>query len=885
MLIHVMLNRSIKNKNLSFLAEATSITDTRMKKLMKWKEERKKKKKLENTTKKPAFKVGIVHHSLCSPVIRSNASTAVAKTPKQATRLNNVQKRITKATEKRLLAKAASAAKQSTATTKNASTSTKYPMNIKKPTSNTKNKKSFAPANHEFRPPSGLHNMPLFGLVPIEETPQEKGNFFIQNKLTECKTVDISEQKDISSQKLYAEIPDISGTTVKLKTPASPKLLPNKQKSSQRLNESICNLNDVTSELNRITRSSLKEQTIQDSFQDKPLSDNMQTPSQKSTPSDTSSAKENCTTNDLIQFSPYLTLSRGKKNARKEQQQRLGIGRLSPDEIPTKDTVMKNLNISVEEEVRTAQYFKFLLNKETERLRELCKTWLDIKLEKDIPDDVMYEINQAVGQTNLLINKKFERFRGLVEDCEIGKGEKLVTCRDLQGFWDMTYMEVRDCDSRFEKLEQRRNRGWQEEECIVVKPAAKKRMPIKKQPISSKPSSLRSLIVAARKKKMEVKTSNLMQDTNTNIKYFTPSKNSKRSANFDNTNIQSSTKKSKSLGITYDRKSTPVRHESSRTSLLQKVQFSDDKRIKSPLIAMKVSKMGKTPEVQLDDTISYINSGQTPGKSILKKSEELVDTEIRAKSAHKVNFDDQIVMNEVPLDEETQTKLNLSIALNKIDSLDLDELSPQECINAERKLDFETEDSDNFDDMNEISAEIHRFKKKSNESKILDQNTFDSNAHSFNDTTFSISDKESSPRDAKVISPKKKLKHRNQHKNATNILVNILPATPLLQTKTETSIISDTISNTTDMENHDTEIRILRNRTITANNTPKNNRTSEMVSYNVNTFLMLIIMFNIFLIFGILNIIYNYKSTCLLKNIILNKNLFIHLYIDVNIFI
>ncbi|XP_029677356.1 disks large-associated protein 5 isoform X1 [Formica exsecta] len=814
-----------------FSTEATSITDTRMKKLMKWKEERKKKKKLENTTKKPAFKVGIVHHSLCSPVIRSNASTAVAKTPKQATRLNNVQKRITKATEKRLLAKAASAAKQSTATTKNASTSTKYPMNIKKPTSNTKNKKSFAPANHEFRPPSGLHNMPLFGLVPIEETPQEKGNFFIQNKLTECKTVDISEQKDISSQKLYAEIPDTSGTTVKLKTPASPKLLPNKQKSSQRLNESICNLNDVTYELNRTaTRSSLKEQTIQDSFQDKPLSDNMQTPSQKSTPSDTSSAKENCTTNDLIQFSPYLTLSRGKKNARKEQQQRLGIGRLSPDEIPTKDTVMKNLNISVEEEVRTAQYFKFLLNKETERLRELCKTWLDIKLEKDIPDDVMYEINQAVGQTNLLINKKFERFRGLVEDCEIGKGEKLVTCRDLQGFWDMTYMEVRDCDSRFEKLEQRRNRGWLEEECIVAKPAAKKRMPIKKQPISSKPSSLRSLIVAARKKKMEVKTSNLMQDTNTNIKYFTPSKNSKRSANFDNTNIQSSTKKSKSLGITYDRKSTPVRHESSRTSLLQKVQFSDDKRIKSPLIAMKVSKMGKTPEVQLDDTISYINSGQTPGKSILKKSEELVDTEIRAKSAHKVNFDDQIVMNEVPLDEETQTKLNLSIALNKIDSLDLDELSPQECINAERKLDFETEDFDNFDDMNEISAEIHRFKKKSNESKIFEQNTFDSNAHSFNDTTFSISDKESSPRDAKVISPKKKLKHRNQHKNATNILVNILPATPLLQTKTETSIISDTISNTTDMENHDTEIRILRNRTITANNTPKNNRTSEMIT-------------------------------------------------------
>lgn len=61
----------------------------------------------------------------------------------------------------------------------------------------------------------------------------------------------------------------------------------------------------------------------------------------------------------------------------------------------------------------------------------------------------MYEMNQAVGQTNLLISKKFERFHRLVEDCEIEKGEKLmITCRDLQGFWDMAYMEVRDCDSR-----------------------------------------------------------------------------------------------------------------------------------------------------------------------------------------------------------------------------------------------------------------------------------------------------------------------------------------------------------------------------------------------------------------------------------------------------
>jgi len=48
---------------------------------------------------------------------------------------------------------------------------------------------------------------------------------------------------------------------------------------------------------------------------------------------------------------------------------------------------MKNLNICVEEEERTAQYFKFLVNKETDRLKELCKKWLDIGIENEVPED------------------------------------------------------------------------------------------------------------------------------------------------------------------------------------------------------------------------------------------------------------------------------------------------------------------------------------------------------------------------------------------------------------------------------------------------------------------------------------------------------------------
>lgn len=47
--------------------------------------------------------------------------------------------------------------------------------------------------------------------MPIEQTLQEKANFFVQDKY---KTVDINEQKDISQQKLYAKILDTNNTTI-----------------------------------------------------------------------------------------------------------------------------------------------------------------------------------------------------------------------------------------------------------------------------------------------------------------------------------------------------------------------------------------------------------------------------------------------------------------------------------------------------------------------------------------------------------------------------------------------------------------------------------------------------------------------------------------------
>lgn len=792
--IHVIKSSNHKRKKfLLFLEQNIStIPDERMKKLIRWREERNRKKKMESNMKKPAFKVGIVHHSLCSPLIRSSVSIEASKTPKKSKeQSNHIQKRITRATEKRLLAKAA-AAKQERI--KNpTSMSIKNPMSVKTPktpTSNIRKKKSFAPDDYCFKPPPGLQKIPLFGLVPMKQAPQET---------------------PILSQTFDDAIKNFKIST-------SPRLSLNKQNSSQKLNETIRN-SDKLNAIKR-TRSSWKEQTknqtdVQNSLKETLISSDTKTPpSQKSI-----SEKENCSMEDLIEFSPYLVRSRGKKNSRKERQQRLGIGRPS-DEIPMKDTVMENLNICVEEEERTAQYFKFLLNKETDRLQELCKKWLDIGLNKDIPEDATYEIQQAVGQTNLLINKKFERFRKLVSDCETGKGEMLVTCRDLQGFWDMSYMEVENCDMRFEKLEQRQNRGWQEEEYTVIKPVVKKRMPIKKQIASSKPSSLRLLILAARKNKAGTlsKEDLLLQDVNEK-----PNNRNSSIVSLENNDTRRSVRRSKSHDLN-ENKDTSAQRESSKANSVQ--FFDKSKTMRSPFAVMKISRMCKTPEVQLDDTVSYVNSDQTPGKSILKKSEELENKEARMKSAHKVNFDDQVVLKNVSVNDETQNKLNLSIALHKIDNLE--EINQSPAIHAEKRLNFENEDTDSTDELNEL-IKFETQSKKRNKSRSSIQN-LDNLVHSPDNIT-SVIFKESSPNNMEIVSPRKNLRNRVQNKNISNKKNVDIFSSPTEKNKDDEMAISPEIFSK-DMENLDSPIKVLRNRTVLVN-TPKSSRISKMVSYDV----------------------------------------------------
>ncbi|KAK2578660.1 hypothetical protein KPH14_012149 [Odynerus spinipes] len=689
-----------KNRELEIVTDGTTNTgdkDNRLYKLLKWKAERDRHKKIEQVKKKPAFKVGVVHHSYYSPASKGPVTLSATKQcfhgRKQKTHPATPPKRITKATEKRLIQK--SIVSKEVLPKQNVKKKQELLIEKKKEKDVVKNQsKSFAPDNYKFTAPSGLKSIPLFGRVAVLHTPVkptssvETINKAVVSSQQKSKSIDNDASDSVESITLQLS-PDECELTfdwftktqlLRTSTPSNNKeahISPSKTlPETTTKNETPRNVNSNETKMLAVLRNDSNTSTKTNSLKDPAL------------------------------LSPYIVSSRGKSNAMKEQRIRRGIGHSSSEHIPTKETVMETLNISIEEEERTAQYFTFLLNKETDRLNELCQKWTEIQSEPNITEDDQYRINQAIGQTHLLINKKFERFRGLVLDCETGKGEMLVTCRDLQGFWDMMYMEIKNCDSRFEALEKLRSNGWKEEEIAVAKVIPKKKVGPKKK-IVPKKSSVHDFILAA-KKKMKNNTKNLETSedhTNDSI--------NKLSTSINNIDIEQN--KSQILRKSDNRQSESVNSKnrlsisnkktSSRQSLLQKTTLSEShKTVASSVAIMKISQMCKTPKIELDDSISYINCKQTPGKSILKRTDDSTGKKTQGntsctKSIQKVNFDDHVALQEVPVDEEIQNKLDLAARLARIDNYDLDAAYKNYNITAAEKL--------NFDDSSFLESECN----------------------------------------------------------------------------------------------------------------------------------------------------------------------------------
>ena len=95
---------------------------------------------------------------------------------------------------------------------------------------------------------------------------------------------------------------------------------------------------------------------------------------------------------------------------------------------------------------------------------------------------VQGHVRTAVGKAQLLMSQRFQQFSSLIDDCALRRGVKVTTCDDLQGFWDMVYVQVEDVLQLFEQLQQLRLNDWQPlVTAATAAPAQGGRKPTKQQ--------------------------------------------------------------------------------------------------------------------------------------------------------------------------------------------------------------------------------------------------------------------------------------------------------------------------------------------------------------------------------------------------------------------
>ncbi|KAG4072683.1 hypothetical protein HA402_004772 [Bradysia odoriphaga] len=201
----------------------------------------------------------------------------------------------------------------------------------------------------------------------------------------------------------------------------------------------------------------------------------------------------------LTYVSPFVTISRGKGSAQKEVRVRESFYKLELSQS-------KHDSPAVRQNRAAADYFRGQVNSETNSLMQKVEYWTQYKAEHDHIDSVYVDqIDVAIGQTRLLITKKFKQFLGLCDDCEKGTSQPPVLAKDLEGFWSMVYMQVENCGLRFQKLMTLQENDWVEADSLPAKviKQTKNKKAAKKGGVAS--SGIQKMIEEARIKMKESK--------------------------------------------------------------------------------------------------------------------------------------------------------------------------------------------------------------------------------------------------------------------------------------------------------------------------------------------------------------------------------------------
>ncbi|XP_066144960.1 uncharacterized protein [Euwallacea fornicatus] len=208
-----------------------------------------------------------------------------------------------------------------------------------------------------------------------------------------------------------------------------------------------------------------------------------------------------------VYISPFVTQSRGKDKAIQE----FKICHKT-EEKKLEPAAGDYLRIHTSPQ-NGADYFMHILNSEIDRIKSVYEKWEEYLESPDILEEATSSINVAVGQSKLLINKKFNQFRNLIVQCQTQKFDvKTITCEDLHGFWDMLYIQVENLDKRFANLDRLKESNWvemlPEKKVQQQQPIAERTRQKVKGRGGTKPaasSRLKDMIKAAREKQKSTK--------------------------------------------------------------------------------------------------------------------------------------------------------------------------------------------------------------------------------------------------------------------------------------------------------------------------------------------------------------------------------------------
>ena len=133
--------------------------------------------------------------------------------------------------------------------------------------------------------------------------------------------------------------------------------------------------------------------------------------------------------------------------------------------------------------------FQELVRKEKEALNELCKVWeshlavsdrqqkvqngppssrtrASVSSGSTVPeapildDELAGVVRATTGQARMLLSQRFQQFESLISDALLERSEKPIGDEDLQGFWDMIYFQIEDCQKQFKILQDAKENNW-----------------------------------------------------------------------------------------------------------------------------------------------------------------------------------------------------------------------------------------------------------------------------------------------------------------------------------------------------------------------------------------------------------------------------------------